>query len=297
MFQPFFHEMLGEFNAALISISMMLFLGFLDDVLDVRWSVKIALSFLAVLPLLVSYGGSTDIIVPKPLHTVLGDTIHLGVLYYLYMTCIAVFCTNSINIYAGINGLECGQSVVIAAAVLLHNYMELNGPYGGNHDLSMFLMLPFLACSSALFVYNWCPSEVFVGDSFTYFSGMTLAVAGIMGHFSKTLLLFFIPQLINFAMSVPQIFKIFPCPRHRMPGYNRQTGNLVYSTFKTASGHEYPNFTLINFFLYVAGPMKEGTLTFVLMIFQIFCCAIAFAVRYSHAVTNVFYDSNYHLLE
>ena len=59
--------------------------------------------------------------------------------------------------------------------------------------------------------------QVFVGDTFTYFSGMTLAVAGILGHFSETLLLFFIPQIINFVYSVPQLFKWVPCPRHRLP--------------------------------------------------------------------------------
>ena len=34
--------------------------------------------------------------------------VNLGALYYLYMGMLAVFCTNSINIYAGINGLEVG---------------------------------------------------------------------------------------------------------------------------------------------------------------------------------------------
>ncbi len=34
--------------------------------------------------------------------------------------------------------------------------------------------------------------------------GMTFAVTGILGHFSKTLLLFFIPQVINFLISFPQ---------------------------------------------------------------------------------------------
>lgn len=297
LFQPFFTEMLGAFNAALMSITMMLFLGFVDDVLDVRWSIKISLSFLAILPLLMSYSGATNIIVPKPFRPFFGYDIHLGVFYHVYMCLTAVFSTNSINIYAGINGLECGQSLIIACSILVHNYMELNGPYGYNHNLSLVLILPFLACSSALFVYNSWPSEVFVGDSFTYFSGMTLAVAGIQGHFSKTLLLFFVPQLINFVLSIPQLFKIVECPRHRMPAYIKEKDLVKYSTFKTKSGKELPNLTLINAFLYFLGPMNEGTLTIILMLFQIFCCGIAFAVRYSHAITNVFYDSNYHLLE
>jgi UDP-N-acetylglucosamine--dolichyl-phosphate N-acetylglucosaminephosphotransferase len=42
------------------------------------------------------------------------------------------------------------------------------------------------------------PSSCFVGDTFCYFAGMTFACAGILGHFSKMLLLLNIPQVINF---------------------------------------------------------------------------------------------------
>ncbi|MEQ2171052.1 hypothetical protein GOODEAATRI_006703 [Goodea atripinnis] len=84
------------------------------------------------------------------------------------MGMLAVFCTNAINILAGINGIE-------------------------------------------------YPSSVFVGDTFCYFAGMTFAVVGILGHFSKTMLLFFIPQVVNFIYSLPQLFHIIPCPRHRLP--------------------------------------------------------------------------------
>ena len=38
------------------------------------------------------------------------------------MGLLAVFCTNSINIHAGLNGLEVGQTVVIAAAVSIQTY-------------------------------------------------------------------------------------------------------------------------------------------------------------------------------
>lgn len=61
------------------------------------------------------------------------------------------------------------------------------------------------------------PSSVFVGDTFCYFAGMAFAVVGIHGHFTKPLLLFFLPQVANFVYSVPQLFKLVPCPRHRLP--------------------------------------------------------------------------------
>ena len=68
-----------------------------------------------------------------------------------------------------------------------------------------------------LILYCRYPSNVFVGDTFCYFSGMTFAVVGILGHFSKTMLLFFAPQVFNFVFSLPQLFKFVPCPRHRLP--------------------------------------------------------------------------------
>lgn len=56
----------------------------------------------------------------------LGNIIDLGFLYRVYMGSLAVFCTNSINIYAGINGLEVGQSFIIGCFILLHNVIEIS---------------------------------------------------------------------------------------------------------------------------------------------------------------------------
>lgn len=50
-----------------------------------------------------------------------------GILYYAYMGMLAVFCTNAINILAGINGIEAGQSLVIAMSIIIFNLVELNG--------------------------------------------------------------------------------------------------------------------------------------------------------------------------
>ena len=45
------------------------------------------------------------------------------------MGMLAVFCTNAINIVAGINGIEAGQSLVIALSVIIFNILELNGKF------------------------------------------------------------------------------------------------------------------------------------------------------------------------
>ena len=68
---------------------------------------------------------------------------------------------------------------------------------------------------------------------------MTFAVVAILGHFSKTLLLFFIPQIFNFLYSTPQLFGILPCPRHRLPRYDNQTGllNMSIASYNPSTVH------------------------------------------------------------
>lgn len=76
-------------------------------------------------------------------------------MYYIYMGMLAVFCTNAINILAGINGLEVGQSLIIAASILTFNVIELClGHQIGGHKFSIYLMLPFFAVTMALWKYN-----------------------------------------------------------------------------------------------------------------------------------------------
>ena len=63
------------------------------------------------------------------------------------------------------------------------------------HMRSLSLMVPFVGSVMGLLQCNWYPAKVFVGDTFCYWAGCTLAVTSIVGKFSKTGLLFFIPQV------------------------------------------------------------------------------------------------------
>lgn len=145
---------------------------------------------------------------------------------------------------------------------------------------------------------------------------MTFAVVGILSHFSKTMLLFFIPQVINFIYSVPQLFHFIPCPRHRLPKYSAETDLLqasrtviiknnmnsltklilyVLTMLRLVDRIEdnesitINNLTLINLFLIKLGPLSELQLTKRLMLFQVFCSFIAFVIRYPMA--SYFYDT------
>lgn len=60
------------------------------------------------------------------------------------MGLLAVFCTNAINILAGVNGLEAGQSLVISASIIVFNLVELEGKVGfrGRKEKFVSLELP-----------------------------------------------------------------------------------------------------------------------------------------------------------
>ncbi|CAH8469080.1 unnamed protein product [Heterobilharzia americana] len=120
--------------------------------------------------------GTTRIVVPVMFRSVFGSSVDIGILYYIYMGLLAVFCTNSINIYAGINGLEVGQSIVIATSLILFNLIEIFSYHWRVHLFSLYFLIPFWAVCWALYCVNRYPARAFVGDTFCYFAGMTFAV-------------------------------------------------------------------------------------------------------------------------
>lgn len=241
------HSKLSSYQSALNTLQATTILGIADDILDLRWRHKFFIPAVASLPLLIVYYvdfGVTSVVVPNMLIRYMprgARLINLGPFYYAYMSALSIFAPNSINILAGINGIEVGQSLVIAGLLVLNSSLYLV-PFPGNpvinsynhhphpatesHLLTLYILLPFIAVSLALYIHNKYPARVFVGDTYCYVAGMTFAVVAILSHFSKTLLLLLIPQIFNFVYSVPQLFKIIPCPRHRLPKFNARTGLL-----------------------------------------------------------------------
>jgi len=348
------HYQLSVYLSSLLSLLIATMLGFLDDVFDIRWRHKIPIPIIASIPLLMVYyaeRGNTDVVVPIPLRFIFGTLVNLGPLYYVYMSLLSTFATNSFNILAGINGSEVSQALIIALSVILNDLLYLPWPldfriplhllgysaevevggvwsagmaYGSQelverHLFSLYFMLPLVAVCAGFMYHNWYPARAFPGDTLCYVTGMAFAVVGIQAHFSKTLLLFFIPQIFNFLLSCPQLFGLVPCPRHRVPRIDHNTNllhpsktlflkppsqltTLVLGTMSTlglteltrhpASGtiFEANNLTILNWFLLRLGPMNEKRLVQVLMCSQVAGSLLAFTVRYGLA--GLVYDGN-----
>ncbi|KAH8104820.1 N-acetylglucosaminephosphotransferase, partial [Cristinia sonorae] len=349
------HHKLSVYLSSLLSLLIATMLGFLDDVFDIRWRHKLPIPIIASIPLLIVYyaeRGNTNIVVPIPLRWLFGTLLNLGPLYYVYMSLLSTFSTNSFNILAGINGSEASQALIIAVSVILndllylpwsvgfripmhllggHAEVDVGGvwkagmAYGSielveRHLFSLYFMLPLVGVCAGFLFHNWYvyPARAFPGDTLCYVTGMAFAVVGIQAHFSKTLLLFFIPQIFNFILSCPQLFGLVPCPRHRVPHFKKDTGllypskavfekrppgklaTLILQTLSALrlvklsvneTGHqEVTNLTILNVFLVQLGPMREDTLVKTLMCTQVAGSVLAFVVRYGLA--GLVYDGN-----
>ncbi|EPQ31065.1 uncharacterized protein PFL1_01254 [Pseudozyma flocculosa PF-1] len=256
--RDFPHHELASYLSALLTFLCAIVLGFLDDVFDIRWRYKLPIPIIASIPLLMIYyagGGGTTVVMPswpESLRAWLGTSIiDLGPLYYVYMSLLSTFCTNSINILAGINGVEVGQALVICISLCINSLLYLD-PRAGlpgsfaseellrRHLFSLYFLLPLSGVCLGLLAWNRYPARVFVGDTFCYFAGMVFSAVGILGHFSKTLLLFFAPQIFNFLLSCPQLFGLVPNPRHRVPRFDASTNSLYPSITEFSDGTTLP---------------------------------------------------------
>lgn len=195
------------------SIVLSILLGYVDDTLDLPWSSKILFPIVSSMPMITAYRGSRSVSVP------FARTYDLGIFFYILLSLSNTYFTNITNILSGINGVESGQILVVSAAMAIDRFIFSNS----ERTLTISLSISLFMSTYGLFVWNKYPAKCFVGDTFCYFSGSALLCIGLFGGFTKTIFLFCLPQFINFAISTPQLFKIVPCPRHRMPSIDTFT--------------------------------------------------------------------------
>ncbi|UKJ87673.1 glycosyl transferase, family 4 protein [Theileria orientalis] len=266
-----------EFNLALVSIVIMTLLGLIDDILRLNWWIKIMGPIIASFPLCLAYS-ETEFSPDRSFQWLSNRGYHGRMFTYAIIVLITVFCANSINIYSGINGLEIGQSLVMAFFITIYNSMDgcmgssekVTHPSWERRMYTYYFTLPFIAVNASLLCFNWYPAKLFAGNVYTLFSGTFFSVITVIGELWEVLPFLMLPQLINFLISIPQLVGIVACPRHRIPKFNIKTKKLENSK----------NYTLLNLFLLVCGPMSEEALTMALLCLQTLCSLAGLIYKY-----------------
>ncbi|MDO8460317.1 MAG: glycosyl transferase family 4 [Nanoarchaeota archaeon] len=176
---------------ALLSVILLLSgIGFIDDLFGWRKGglsrrSRLILVAVAAVPLMVINAGRSGISVPFV------GFVDLGIFYPLLIIPIGIAgATTTYNFLAGFNGLEAGQGIILLSAFAIVAY------FTGFSWLAIIALCMVAALIAFLF-YNFCPAQVFPGDSITYAIGGLLAIMAILGNFEKIAVFFFIPYIIE----------------------------------------------------------------------------------------------------
>ena len=190
-------DYLAYLFAAISSIMMITFIGFIDDLVIKRnhdsssglkqWQ-KPLLTLAAAIPLIVVSAGNTTMSIP------LFGKIDFGLIYPLVFIPIGVVgAANMVNLLAGFNGIETGMGVIYTGMLGLYAYT--NGRY-----LAALIALMTFSALIAFYYYNKYPAKIFPGDSLTYLLGAVLACIAILGNIERAVLVVSIPFFIEFIL-------------------------------------------------------------------------------------------------
>lgn len=173
------------FNAALLSVSLVGFIGLIDDIIGISWGWKAISPVFGSIPLAAMRLGVTTMSIPF-----LGN-VDFGIFYFVLVAPVIVTaCSNVTNMLAGLNGLEAGSCLItslgLAAAAVV-----------SGHRIGLALLVPYFSAMLAFLVFNTYPARVFPGDVGTLSFGAVFASFAVLANMEQVVLVALIPYAIN----------------------------------------------------------------------------------------------------
>jgi UDP-N-acetylglucosamine--dolichyl-phosphate N-acetylglucosaminephosphotransferase len=180
--------------AIFLSGTLALVAGLVDDLFRLGRVSLIIVTFLVSMPIVAFHAGSTLVYL-----TPIGPA-DFGWVFWILVPFVFAFSMNSVNVYAGFNGLEAGLGVVSSVSLAICAVL-----YG-----SWESAVALLALGGALLSFlrwNWSPAKVFIGNSGTMLTGAVLASSIIVGSIKVVGVIIFVPYVINLVLRVRDRFK------------------------------------------------------------------------------------------
>jgi len=248
----------------LLSIVMMAFVGFADDILMFPFRpIKPILALLASIPMIIiSY--NENIIIRLPF---IDNEINIGLLYPLVLIpLIVAFSANAFNIMADFDGLAPGNGLIISAALFINSIVA-------QKPTAALLFASLFGTLLVFFFYNKYPAKIFTGNIGTLFIGSIFAIGAIIGNLKYAFLIVMIPYLIHFLLQERIIFeekRILARPRER--GIPQDDGTIK-SEYKKSYG--------LTHLLMRLPKMTEKKLVYYLMAIEMLFAMIAMVFIFS----------------
>jgi len=148
-----------KLSGVILSSFIILLLGLIDDIKDLRPLLKIAGELLGIF-LLIFFGFFTKIVfIPGWIN------IFITVIWLL-------FITNAFNLLDIMDGLTSGLVIIISSSLLVIAFI--------NKDIfSCVILTALIGAHTGFLRYNYPPARVYMGDTGSLFSGFLLAIIAI----------------------------------------------------------------------------------------------------------------------
>jgi UDP-N-acetylglucosamine--dolichyl-phosphate N-acetylglucosaminephosphotransferase len=217
-------EDLIEVFSILTLLSLTTILGLFDDILGwkkgLRPLQKVFLTFILALPLMIISAGNSYVNLPF-----VGE-VNLGILYPLLIVPITIMGTsNAFNMIAGYNGLEGSMGILLIGAVGLKSYLT------GNYYLAEISLITIFSIIAFL-IFNWYPSKIFPGNSFTYGIGSLFGAIVILGNLEKFGIILFILYFLELILFIRGLLNHVYKENFGIPDENnniKEPYNKIYS--------------------------------------------------------------------
>ena len=219
----------GKAKGLLAGSVIILLLGIIDDIVDLRPRYKFVIQMVpALLVIGYHYQLINQFIVQE-----LSFLSIIGYLLYPLLLFWITGVTNSINLIDGLDGLACGISVISLATLFILGLL-----IDGNFELYNLLNIALLGSMLAFFRYNFYPAKIFLGDSGSTFAGYIIASIGALWVISSGNALFlFIPLIILLLPVGDTLFAIGRRYKNHKPIFQADQGHLHHRLLKRGISH------------------------------------------------------------
>ena len=160
----------------LAGAAVIVLVGVADDLLDLRWWVKLIGQSAAAL-VVATWGVRMTIIpfIPEP-YVIESDAVSIALTAGLIVTTM-----NAFNFIDGLDGLAAGVAIIGGTAFFLTAYwVHRTAVLLDRSDLATLLTAVLVGACIGFLPHNWFPSKIFMGDSGAMLIGLLMASAGVV---------------------------------------------------------------------------------------------------------------------
>ena len=202
-----FAEISKPVQGILIGCIIIVATGVLDDIISLRWWVKLSAQLVAAI-VAVAHGVMIEGIM-NPNVFAANNTLLIGYLSIPVTIIWIVGVTNAVNLIDGLDGLACGVSAISSVTMLTVALMVA--------EPNIALLLAALTGGCLGFIpYNLNPAKIFMGDTGALLLGYVLSTVSIIGLFKfYAVMTFLVPVM---ALALPLFDTIFAIIRRVLKG-------------------------------------------------------------------------------